>query len=210
MICVQLVGGSIYLYRINRGLAAVTVLGIGLIGALTTLHGEFIRRMGKRSQVQYTYSGMSSCSFVTNSLILWPGCLGTCQLRGRSDLVPGPRRPVPWRRRDRAQAVRLEPTAGRTPHSCRTSRCMLGRYGNELRRTINMLEASRAAVIKARWYHDTSMSLIRHTTWDTPSTGGWSGFFRRSYRSVAYMPRVVGPTAVAQDTLPSAPCCRPA
>lgn len=47
---IQLIGGSIFLFRINRGLALVTVLGIFLIGALTTLHGEFIRRMGRRSQ----------------------------------------------------------------------------------------------------------------------------------------------------------------
>lgn len=47
---IQLVGGSIFLFRINRGLALVTVIGIFLIGALTTLHGEFIRRMGRRSQ----------------------------------------------------------------------------------------------------------------------------------------------------------------
>ncbi len=47
----QLIGGSIFLFRINRNLACVTVFGIFLIGALTTLHGEFIRRMGRRSQV---------------------------------------------------------------------------------------------------------------------------------------------------------------
>lgn len=47
---IQLIGGSIFLFRINRGLALVTVFGIFLIGALTTLHGEFIRRMGRRSQ----------------------------------------------------------------------------------------------------------------------------------------------------------------
>lgn len=47
---IQLIGGSIFLFRINRCLALVTFLGIFLIGALTTLHGEFIRRMGRRSQ----------------------------------------------------------------------------------------------------------------------------------------------------------------
>lgn len=46
----QLIGGSIFLFRINRNLACVTVFGVFLIGALTTLHGEFIRRMGRRSQ----------------------------------------------------------------------------------------------------------------------------------------------------------------
>lgn len=51
----QLIGGSIFLFRINRNLAFVTVFGIFLIGALTTLHGEFIRRMGRRSQVGALY-----------------------------------------------------------------------------------------------------------------------------------------------------------
>lgn len=47
---IQLVGGSVFLFRIDRGLALVTLVGIFLIGALTTLHGDFIRCMGRRSQ----------------------------------------------------------------------------------------------------------------------------------------------------------------
>ena len=48
---IQLIGGSIFfLFRIHRGLPLVTMSRILCIGALTTLHGEFIRRMGRHSQ----------------------------------------------------------------------------------------------------------------------------------------------------------------
>ena len=160
----QLIGGSIFLFRINRNLAFVTVLGIFFIGALTTLHGEFIRRMGRRSQVSHRRDEPTPCPVLktaprlTHSCRISPPCTalaqnlgrtGPRQQRGQPDPVPHPRRALPRQRGEGAAAVR--------PWRWICFTCLLGilrdpirtlgsqathsaRYGVELRNTVNMLE----------------------------------------------------------------------
>ena len=41
---------SIFLFHINVQLAVVTLCGIAVISLLTMIHGEFMRKMGRRSQ----------------------------------------------------------------------------------------------------------------------------------------------------------------
>lgn len=48
----QLLGGSYYLFRLEPTLAWVTLVGVTAMGVLTAVHGAFIKRMGRRSQVR--------------------------------------------------------------------------------------------------------------------------------------------------------------
>lgn len=53
---VQLLGGSFYLFKLEPTLACVTLVGVTAMGLLTAVHGAFIRRMGRRSQVRRAHT----------------------------------------------------------------------------------------------------------------------------------------------------------